>query len=135
MEGETIVCFQMKRNNSMKTKDVTAIPDILTTLPLRAKQRLVNEAWQYREALDKAINTVLSPTIGRSGKQFIVEDEVIPLYGVGATPQEALEDYCSVVVEYYESLEEDENELGPSLRAQLEVLRRVFAFVNDTQVN
>lgn len=118
----------------MLTRVSVSISDIFRDLPSRAQQRLAEEAWRYQQALDQAIGSVLAPTIGRSGDEFIVVDEVVPLYGVGATPQEAMEDYRSVVVEYYESLEEDADELGPSLRNQLDVLRRVFALVDTSQV-
>lgn len=58
-------------------------------------------------------------------------DAVIPLYGVGATPDEAMTDYRSVVVEYYEGLEEDVDELGQALQEQLALLRQVFAQVDQ----
>jgi isopenicillin N synthase-like dioxygenase len=48
------------------------------------------------------------------------------MYGVGPTVEEAMDDYRSALVEYYETLEEDANRLAKHLREQLELLRRVF---------
>lgn len=38
-----------------------------------------------------------------------------------------MEDYRSVVIEYYEGLEEDADELDSALKKQLEILRQIFA--------
>lgn len=100
-----------------------------TSLPIRQRKRLEEKAQAYVQALDQAIAQVLSPTIGRSEGQFLITDEVIPLYGVGLSPEEAMADYRSVVVEYYESLVEDADELGHALRKQLELLRQVFSLL------
>jgi len=100
-----------------------------TSLPVKQQKRLEEKAQTYIEALDQAIAQVLSPTIGRSESQFLVTDEVIPLYGVGPSPEEAMADYRSVVVEYYESLEDDVEELGHTLQKQLELLHQVFSLL------
>lgn len=105
--------------------------EAISALPMRQQNRLADEARQYHQALDRAIGKVLAPSVGRTGDQFMAVDEMIPLYGVGATPDEAMTDYRSVVVEYYEGLEEDVGELGPALQGQLAVLRQVFAQVNQ----
>ena len=101
--------------------------DVYAALPARQQGQLKEKAQSYIRALDQAIARVLSPTAGKADSQFFVTDEVIPLYGVGDTPQEAMDDYRSVVVEYYESLEEDCAKLGTSLQKQLEVLGRIFS--------
>jgi hypothetical protein len=100
-----------------------------TSLPVKQQKRLEEKAKTYIEALDQAIAQVLAPTIGRSEGQFLVTDDVIPLYGVGPGPEEAMADYRSVVVEYYESLEDDVKELGHTLQGQLELLRQVFSLL------
>ncbi len=105
--------------------------ETVSALPRRQQNRLADEARQYYQALDRAIGRILAPSVGRTGDQFMAVDEVIPLYGVGATPDEALTDYRSVVVEYYEGLEEDVDELGQALQGQLAVLRQVFAQVDQ----
>ena len=102
-----------------------------SALPMRQQNRLADEARQYSQALDRAIGRILAPSVGRTGDQFMAADEVIPLYGVGATPEEAMIDYRSVVVEYYEGLEEDVDELGQALQGQLALLRQVFAQVDQ----
>jgi hypothetical protein len=104
--------------------------DIFTSLPAWQQKELEDRAQSYLAALDHAIVTVLAPTIGRSEEQYLVADDSIPLYGVGATPQEAMADYRSVVVEYYESLEQDALELAPPLSHHLELLRRVMALTH-----
>jgi len=103
--------------------------NMYASLSVKQRKRLEEKVQEYIKALDQAIAQILSPTIGRSEDQFLITDELIPLYGVGPSPEEAMADYRSVVVEYYESLEEDTEELGRSLREQLEVLRRVFSLV------
>jgi len=101
--------------------------NLYRSLPVQAQKRLQETARGYVKALDRAIAEVLSPVAGRSGDLFLVADEIIPLYGVGPTPEAAAADYRSVVVEYYESLQEDAGELADVLREQLEVLRQVLA--------
>ena len=105
--------------------------ETLAALPMRQQNRLADEARTYYQALDRAIGRILAPSVGRTGDQFMAADEVIPLYGVGATPEEAMIDYRSVVVEYYEGLEEDVDELGQALQGQLALLRQVFAQVDQ----
>ena len=107
--------------------------EVIAALPARQQKRLADEARLYYQALDQAIGKILAPSVGRAGDQFMAVDEVIPLYGIGATPDEAMADYRSVVVEYYESLEEDADALGQALRGQLAVLRLVFAQVDQEQ--
>jgi len=109
----------------------SSLPETLAALPMRQQKRLADEARTYYQALDRAIGRILAPSVGRTGDQFMAVDEVIPLYGVGATPDEAIADYRSVVVEYYESLEEDVDELGQALQGQLAVLRQVFGQVDQ----
>jgi len=119
----------------MSARTIPSIVDIFTTLPARQQKRLTEEAWSYHAALDRAISLVLAPNVGRAGDQFMAVDEIIPLYGVGATPQEAMADYRSVVVEYYESLEEDADELAPSLQKQLDVLRHIFTLLDQGRLS
>ncbi len=104
--------------------------EIYASLPSWQQKDLEDRAQSYLAALDQAIVTVLAPTIGKNHEQYMVTDDVIPLYGVGTTPQEAMADYRSVVVEYYESLEQDAQELAPPLSRQLELLRRVMALTH-----
>jgi len=111
--------------------DAPPFVNTYNALPAKQKRRLEEEALGYVRALDDAIAKVLSPSVGKSEDQFLVTDEIVPLYGVGPTPEEAMADYRSVVVEYYESLEEDSENLGPVLREQLEALRRLFSLLEE----
>ena len=113
----------------MRSLGVQSFMHTYTSLPVKQQKRLEEKAQTYIKALDQAIAQVLSPAIGRSEGQFLVTDDVIPLYGVGPSPDQAMADYRSVVVEYYESLEEDVEELGYALRKQLEMLRQVFSLL------
>ncbi len=81
--------------------------DVYATLPACAQVRLYTEATQVQAALDRAIAVIIEPTIARNADAFLMRDEKIPLYGVGKTPQAAMDDYRSVIVEYYETLEAD----------------------------
>ena len=103
--------------------------DIYATSPAGAQVRLQAEATQVQSALDRAIMAILQPTVARSTDSFLVRDEIIPLYGIGQTPQAAMDDYRSVVVEYYESLEADADRIAESLQVQLGILRRIFALL------
>jgi hypothetical protein len=113
----------------MAQTNIQPFIDVYTTLPTGVQAKLYAEASQMKAALDQAITAVLQPTIARSADAFIMRDEEIPLYGVGETPQAAMDDYRSVIVEYYEGLEADADHLGETLRGQLATLRKVFAML------
>ncbi len=96
-------------------------------LPAQRRLKIIEQAKDYVAELDQAIGRVLSPTVGPSGDHYLAMDNVIPLYGVGPTAREAMDDYRSVVVEYYESLEEGKSDLAEHLQEQLSLLRKIFA--------
>ena len=102
---------------------------LVEALPSRQRQSLVQEAQTYITALDRAIAAVLAPTVGRADDRYLVADDLVPLYGVGVTAREAMADYRSVVVEYYEDLEASAAELTNPLREQLDLLRRIFTAI------
>jgi len=97
------------------------------SLPRRRQWQMIQQARDYVAELDRSITHILRPTVARSGDHYLAMDDIIPLYGVGPTAQEAIDDYRSVAVEYYESLEEDAAELAEPLQQQLATLRQVFA--------
>lgn len=101
--------------------------DMYSVLPKTRQKQLEKSTRSYFASLDAAIADKLSPTVGKTEDRFLVCDDIIPLYGIGDTPQEAMEDYRSVLIEYYEGLEEEEDELDSALKKQLEILRQVFA--------
>lgn len=51
---------------------------------------------------------------------WIVRDEVVNMYGIGATEQDAIDDYEAVVWEYYDELQQ--GNLGDNLVQHLEYL-------------
>ena len=106
--------------------------DVYATLPACVQVRLYTEATQVQAALDRAIAVIIEPTIARNADAFLMRDEKIPLYGVGKTPQAAMDDYRSVIVEYYETLEADADHLGEILSKQLAILRKVFAMLETS---
>lgn len=53
---------------------------------------------------------------------ILVSDSVMHLYGVGATLEEALADYESMLLEHHEHLRENAHRLAPRLRQQLRYL-------------
>jgi hypothetical protein len=111
----------------METSVKHSVSHIIYTLRSATLQiQNEKESRNYFDALDAGIADILSPAVGRTENQFLVADEHIPLYGVGATPEEAMDDYRSVVISYYESLEEDSSELDADLLFRLEILRQVF---------
>ena len=62
-------------------------------------------------------------TIQKEGDVFTVVDHEINMYGVGSTKEEAEEDYKSIVIEYFEDLEANENKIGENLKRDLDYLR------------
>lgn len=98
-------------------------------LPTQQRLQIVRKAQDYVLALDRAINAVLAPTVkwDESQEQYVALDDVIPLYRVGSTAKESIDEYKSVVIEYYESLEENETQLSDWLKEQFLTLRQIFA--------
>lgn len=54
---------------------------------------------------------------------FAVTDYVVNMYGVGDTISQAVTEYCDVIKEYFEKLQEDEDTLGKNLTSHLHYLR------------
>jgi len=110
----------------METSVKHSVSHIYSLFSTKRQTQNEKEGRDYFDALDAGIADILSPAVGRTENQFLVADEHIPLYGVGATPEEAMDDYRSVVISYYESLEEDSSELNADLLCRLEILRQVL---------
>ncbi len=64
--------------------------------------------------------------IKKTNEGFLVSDPVTLRYGVGATLEEAKDDYIAVLLEYYESLMSSEHNLAPHLKEHLRYLRTVI---------
>lgn len=60
------------------------------------------------------------------GDRYFVDDEIVDLYGTGATLAEAQTDYWMTAQEAYEDLSANEGNLAPYLQEQLEFLREVI---------
>ena len=61
--------------------------------------------------------------IEKEDDHFIVTDSEINMYGIGRTRKDAEEDYKSVILEYFEFLNENEGKLSDHLRRHLCYLR------------
>ena len=104
-----------------------SLMDMFSVLPIKKQKYIEKNIQTYFESLDASIADILCPSIGKTEDNFfLLADEYIPLYGMGKTPKEAMNDYRSVVIEYYENLEKDANELDAELKHQLDILRRIF---------
>jgi hypothetical protein len=66
------------------------------------------------------------------GDNYFVSDEVLNLYGVGTSVEEAKEDYWTAVKEYYADLSADADRLVAYLQEHLNFLRKVFATTLET---
>ncbi len=110
----------------METLVKHSFSHVYTLLSEKRQTQIGKKARIYFDALDAVIADILSPTIDKTENLFLASDKHIPLYGVGATPEEAMDDYRSVVISYNESLEGDSSELNADLRRQLKILRQVF---------
>ncbi|MBE2233284.1 MAG: type II toxin-antitoxin system Phd/YefM family antitoxin [Anaerolinea sp.] len=59
------------------------------------------------------------------GDRYFIDDEIVDLYGAGATLAEAQNDYWMTVQEAYADLAANESHLAPHLQKQLEFLKKV----------
>jgi hypothetical protein len=66
------------------------------------------------------------------GDNYFVSDEMLNLYGVGASVEEAKEDYWTAVQEYYADLSANADSLVAYLQEHLDFLRKVFATTSET---
>ena len=66
------------------------------------------------------------------GDNYFVSDEVLNLYGVGASIEEAKEDYWTAVQEYYADLSANADSLVAYLQEHLDFLKKVFATTSET---
>jgi len=60
------------------------------------------------------------------GQQYFINDDVIDLYGVGDTPDEARQDYWLAVQDYYDDLTTNAGRLAGHLQEHLAFLRQIF---------
>jgi len=65
------------------------------------------------------------------GDNYFVSDEVLNLYGVGASVEEAKEDYWTAVQEYYADLSANADSLVAYLKEHLDFLRKVLATTSE----
>ena len=60
------------------------------------------------------------------GDQYIANSYDTGQYGIGGSPDGAIEDLCSVLEDYYDLLSEDREQLGDSLRGHLRYLDSIL---------
>jgi len=61
------------------------------------------------------------------GERYFVSDDILDLYGVGKTLDEAREDYRVAVQDYYDDLLVSSDRLAGHLQEHLDFLRQLFA--------
>ncbi len=65
-------------------------------------------------------------TIQTDEDAIIITDDIVYMYGVGNTPQEAIEDYKISIKAYFEELQENEDRLGNNLKQHLYYLHNTL---------
>jgi len=113
--------------SSLYQLEYQRLSTLYSSLPPKDRQRLLRQAEDRAASLDRAIAQHIPTVIERDGDHYLVSDEVVNMYGIGETVEEAMADYRSMLVEYYESLLEDADRLSAHLRAHLELLRQIFS--------
>lgn len=65
------------------------------------------------------------------GDRYFIDDDIVDLYGIGATLAEAQKDYWLAAQEAYADLAANQDRLAPYLRDQLDFLAQVIAAVQE----
>jgi len=60
--------------------------------------------------------------VEEDGDGFIVSDDIINMYGIGDAIEDAVEDYRSSIIEYYDFLVSEEMNLAEHLKKHLDYL-------------
>ena len=89
---------------------------VLLSEPLAPGWRLLKPVWLTIEVDHSA-----------GEPQVVVYDSLVKAYGVGASPQEAISEYKSMLLDLYEELEDSQAILSPSLRMRWHTLRALIA--------
>jgi len=66
------------------------------------------------------------------GDRYFVDDDIVDLYGTGATLVEAREDYWLAVQEAYSDLSTNQDRLAPYLQDQLDFLSKIMTTEPET---
>jgi hypothetical protein len=97
--------------------------------------RLIKQAGLPRPATEVGVSDKVHSIpvhIRFDGDNYFVSDELLNLYGVGASVEEAEEDYWTAVQEYYADLSANADSLVAYLQEHLNFLRKVFAITSET---
>jgi prevent-host-death family protein len=65
------------------------------------------------------------------GERYFISDDIVDLYGVGATLEEARQDYWAALQDCYADLSANANKLAAPLEAHLAYLQGLFAAQKD----
>lgn len=106
--------------------ETTQLSRLSTRLPMRERQRLLQQAEQYLSGVEERIARLLSVTVEPGGEGYVVSDDLTDMYGTGPTKEAAVEDYHAALLDAYESLNEVEGKLAESLGRRLEILKQIF---------
>lgn len=91
-------------------------------------------ATEYRQLLELLGRTGLHDEIRGipvrmrfDGEYYCVSEDVLDLYGIGDTPEEARQDYWLAMQDYYADLSANADRLTERLQKHLAILRPIFA--------
>ena len=92
-----------------------------------AEQELVYEPfYQIQVSGGPLLSRLILSVEKTEDGQTIVADELLSTYGVGDTVREALDEFMSMLLDYYEELSESRVDLSRFLSRQLHILERVL---------
>ena len=63
--------------------------------------------------------------------EIVLSSEDVDMYGTGSNLQEALDDLCGAIVEYYQYLKEEKDNLGPLLKKDYQFLNLVISEIKN----
>jgi prevent-host-death family protein len=121
--------FQMKERFIVERKG-QPMAALVSVDDFKRLERLENEQrepsvllWQSQTLKSPILLTVERAETG----DVLVSDSALHLYGIGATLQEAVADYESMLLEDYETLSENSGRLSPKLQEHLSCLKLIVA--------
>lgn len=94
---------------------------------LRKMERTKNIYIQNLRYPTYVLKSPISIALEFEENQVIASCYDIDMYGSGSNEEEAIDDLCEVIVEYYESLKEDKDKLGPIPRKHWIYLERIIS--------
>ena len=95
-------------------------------LPPRQRRLLMQQAESYVVNVERLIAQLLPLNVEEIDGGYILSDNLIDMYGTGATIEEATADYKAALLDCYESLIETGGRLSDPLQKRLDTLKRIL---------